>query len=72
MQLLAIAGPGWQGHLPAEAMLIHSPTAVGWITGRTQTNGKADYDVVHQFQAGLIATPLSQWGKSYLRTARKD
>ena len=64
-QLLAIAGPGWQGGLPAEATLIQSPTAIGWIIGRTQTNGKADYDAVHKFQAGLVAMPLSQWGKSY-------
>ena len=70
-QLLALAGPGWQGHLPAEATLIHSPTAMGWIIGRTQTNGKADYDAVHKFQAGLLATPLSQWGKPYRPPAGK-
>ena len=64
-QILAIAGPGWQGQLPAEATLIRSPTALGWVIGRTQTNGKADYDAVHKFQAGLVATPLSQWGKPY-------
>ena len=64
-QVLAIAGPRWQGQLPTGATLIHSPTAIGWIIGRTQTNGKADYEAVHKFQAGLIATPLSQWGKSY-------
>jgi hypothetical protein len=64
-QTLAIAGPRWQGDLPSEAMLIRSPTAIGWIIGRTQTNGKADYDAVHKFQAGLVATPLSQWGKPY-------
>jgi hypothetical protein len=64
-QLLVLAGPGWQGRIPAEAMLIHSPTAMGWIIGHTQTNGKADYDAVHKFQAGLIAAPLSQWGKTY-------
>ena len=64
-QLLALAGPGWRGQLPAQATLIHSPTAIGWVIGRTQTNGKADYGAVHNFQAGLTATPLSQWGKSY-------
>ena len=64
-QTLALAGPRWQGDLPSEAMLIKSPTAIGWIIGRTQTNGKADYDAVHKFQAGLVATPLSQWGKPY-------
>ena len=66
-QVLAIAGPNWQGRLPAEATLVYSPTAIDWIIGRTQTNGKADYDAVHKFQAGLIATPLSQWGKSTRR-----
>ena len=64
-QLLALVGPGWRGHLPADATLIHSPTAIGWVIGRTQTNGKADYGAVHNFQAGLTATPLSQRGKSY-------
>ena len=68
-QVLAIAGPRWQGQLPAGSMPFHSPTAIGWIIGRTQTNGKADYDAVHKFQNGLIATPLSQWGKSYLPPA---
>ena len=65
-RLLAIAEPRWQGQLPAGARLVHSPTAIGWIIGRTQTNGKADYDAVHKFQSGLIVTPLSQWGKPYL------
>ncbi len=55
-----------------EATLIHSPTAIGWIIGRTQTNGKADYDAVHKFQAGLTATPLSQWGKSYGRRQERS
>ena len=64
-QVLAIAGPRWQGQLPAEATLIHSPTAIGWIIGRTQTNGKADYGAVHKFQAGTCSTPLSQLGKPY-------
>jgi hypothetical protein len=68
-QLLAIAEPRWQGQLPAGAMLVHSPTAIGWIIGRTQTNGKADYDAVRKFQSGLITTPLSQWGKSSLPPA---
>jgi hypothetical protein len=31
-QVLAIAGPNWQGQLPAEATLIYSPTAINWIT----------------------------------------
>lgn len=64
-QLLALAGPGWQGELPPGADLIRTPTATGWIIGRTQTNGATDYDNVHKFQAGLSATPLSAWGTDY-------
>ena len=30
-----------------------------------QTNGKADYDAVHEFQDGLKAVPLSAYGKPY-------
>lgn len=59
-QLIVLAGPGWKGDLPAGAALIRSPTATGWIIGRTQTNGHADYANVHRFQAGLIAAPLSR------------
>jgi hypothetical protein len=70
-QVLAIAAPGWQGKLPANVTLVHSPTAIGWMIGRTQTNGKPDYDAVHQFQAGVTATPLSQWGKPYQAPAGK-
>jgi hypothetical protein len=70
-QLFAVAAPGWRGKLPAGATLIHSPTAINWIIGRTQTNGKADYDAVRKFQAGLTATPLSQWGKNYRPPAGK-
>ena len=50
-QLLALAGPGWQGELPPGADLIRTPTATGWIIGRTQTNGATDYDDVPQFSA---------------------
>jgi hypothetical protein len=64
-QLFVLAGAGWHGALPPGATLIHSPTAMGWILGRTQTNGIADYPNVHTFQAGLTATPLSQLGTSY-------
>ncbi|HUB46368.1 MAG TPA: DUF1254 domain-containing protein [Acetobacteraceae bacterium] len=62
-QLLAIVGPHWQGKLPATATMIRSPTAIGWIIGRTETNGPADFDNVHKFQAALTAVPLGQWGK---------
>jgi hypothetical protein len=60
-QVFAIAGPGWHGTVPADMTLLRSPTAIGWMIGRTQTDGPSDYDRVHQFQAGLTATPLSRW-----------
>jgi hypothetical protein len=61
----AITGPGWSGTLPAGMKEIKSPTALIWIIGRTQTNGKADYAAVHAIQDGYKVTPLSAWGKSY-------
>jgi hypothetical protein len=64
-QRIVLAGPGWTGLLPADALLIRSPTAIGWIIGRTQANGPADYPNVHRFQDRLTATPLSRLGKPY-------
>jgi hypothetical protein len=64
-QIYAITGPGWSGTLPKDVTRIEAPTATGWMIGRTQTNGKADYAAVHAFQDGLRAVPLSQWGKPY-------
>jgi hypothetical protein len=64
-QLIVLADAGWRGTLPAGATLIRSPTAMGWIIGRTQTNGPGDYADVDKFQGGLTATPLSSAGKPY-------
>ncbi|WP_245296866.1 DUF1254 domain-containing protein [Rhodomicrobium sp. R_RK_3] len=63
-QIIALVGPGWEEDLPPEIEVIRSPTSAGWIIGRTQTNGVADYDNVHKFQDGLVATPLSALGSS--------
>ncbi|WP_432261823.1 DUF1254 domain-containing protein [Cupriavidus sp. TMH.W2] len=62
-QHFAIVGPHWHGKLPAGILVYVSPTGLGWMIGRTQTNGVADYASVHKFQAALKATPLSAWGK---------
>jgi hypothetical protein len=57
----AIVGPDWNGELPKSIRLIRSPTNVGWIIGRFQTNGPQDYINVHKLQAGLKALPLSSF-----------
>jgi hypothetical protein len=71
-QVLAIAGPDWQGQLPAEATPIHCPTGIGWIIGRTQTNGKADYEAVRKFQAGLKCHPAQPMGEAVPAATRKN
>ena len=50
-QTVAIVGPSWQGEIPHDVEMIRSPTAVGWMIGCTQTDGKADYANVNEFQA---------------------
>lgn len=61
-QVIAVVGPNWQGELPSDIKAYRSPTATGWIIGRTQTNGVDDYPAVRAFQAGITATPLSAYG----------
>ncbi len=64
-QTFALVGPKWAGTLPERMDVVRAPTNMGWMIGRTQTNGKEDYANVHKFQAGLKAVPLSAWGKNY-------
>jgi len=64
-QNFAVVGPRWRGQLPTGVREIRSPTSIVLLIGRTQTNGKDDYDAVHRFQDDLKATPLSQYGRDY-------
>ncbi len=66
----AIVGRDWKGTLPDGVKQLRSPTSMGWIIGRTQTNGAADYENVHRIQDGYKLTPLSQWGKPYSPSAK--
>lgn len=64
-----VTPPGWAGTVPAGITQINAPTPYVWIIGRTKTDGPADYDAVHQIQAGYKITPLSQWGKDAVPVA---
>jgi hypothetical protein len=50
--------------LPRDTQRINAPTSHVWIIGRTKTDGPQDYDAVHEIQAGLKVTPLSEWGRT--------
>jgi hypothetical protein len=59
----AIVGPDWRGELPRRMREIDAPTSMVWIIGRTQTNGRRDYDAVHSIQSGYRLTPVGAWGR---------
>jgi hypothetical protein len=65
-QRFVFAGPGWSGDAPRGVTVVRSPTSLGWLLGRIQTNGAADYESVHAIQRGLKAAPLSQLGKPFV------
>ncbi len=58
---LLLAGPLWQGSTPDGLTLLRAPTQIVWLIGRTQTNGVADYALVHQLQDGVRLRSLSDW-----------
>jgi hypothetical protein len=50
--------------LPRDIQRLDAPTSHVWIIGRTKTDGPQDYDAVHEIQAGMKVTPLSEWGRT--------
>ncbi len=66
-----ITPPGWTGTVPADFTQIKAPTPYAWISGRTKTDGPADYDNAHKIQAGYRITSLSPMGQGG-DTARAD
>ena len=51
----------WQGEVPAEMQVLRAPTRIVWLIGRTQTNGAADFSLVHPLQDGLQLHRLADW-----------
>jgi hypothetical protein len=58
----AIVGPRWTGTLPQGLARLDAPTTMVWLIGRTQTNGRDDYEAVHAIQDAYRLTPLGAWG----------
>lgn len=56
-----LAGPRWSGTVPAGLTLLRAPTQIVWLIGRTQTNGTADYPLVHRLQDGITLRSLAAW-----------
>jgi hypothetical protein len=54
-----LVGPQWQGGTPQGMTLLRAPTQLVWLIGRTQTNGAADYPLVHGLQDGISLQPLN-------------
>src|SRR5262249_24632335 len=53
-----------ESRLPKDIKRIDAPTSHVCVIGRTKTDGPQDYDAVHEIQAGLKVTPLSEWGRT--------
>lgn len=58
---LLLVGPQWQGPAPAGLTPLRAPTRWVWLIARTQTNGVADYPLVHRLQDGMSLRSLVDW-----------
>ena len=56
-----LADSHWAGTVPAGLTPLRAPTQMVWLIGRTQTNGVADYPLVHQLQDGIKLRTLADW-----------
>ena len=58
-----IAGPDWEGTLPAGVKAVNSSTTPMFLLlVRTLIDGSQELDAVHAIQDQFRLTPLSQWG----------
>lgn len=56
-----LADRTWAGAVPPGLTLLRAPTQMVWLIGRTQTNGVADYPLVHKLQDGIKLHALADW-----------
>jgi len=54
----ALVPPGWQGSLPAGVRVVHSPTKLVWLLGRTLIDSAADLPAAKALLAQYGLTPL--------------
>jgi len=54
-----IAGPDWDGKVPAHMTKIWSPTNIAWILNRILVKGDSDLQNVYSIQDKIRLTPLS-------------
>jgi hypothetical protein len=54
----ALVPPGYQGSLPAGIRVVHSPTKLVWLLGRTLIDGDADLPAAKALMAQYAITPL--------------
>jgi hypothetical protein len=54
----ALVPPGWQGSLPGGVRVVHSPTKLVWLLGRTLIDGDADLPAATALMAQYGLTPL--------------
>ncbi len=59
--LYLLAGPNWEGDLPAGMSLVQAPTNVFTIVGRHAVDGTADVPNVEAIQKDTWLTPLSAY-----------
>jgi hypothetical protein len=58
---VVLVPPGWQGSLPAGARVVHSPTKLVWLLGRTLIDSDADLPAAKAVMAQYQLTPLAAW-----------
>jgi hypothetical protein len=63
---LAIAGPNFDGPLPAGLRIVKAPTDRVWLIGRTQIKGEDDWLKAVELVRAYTLTPLSAWGTDYI------